>query len=152
MKTENGMNVEVHYTGKHENGEIFDSSVTRQETLNVTIGSGQVIPGFDNALVGMEIGDKKTVTIEPKDGYGEKITEAIQEMPTSNLPEGISVGDNLQGQGPQGQPIMATIESIDGDKVMVDFNHPLAGKTITFDIELVKINEEADEVTDVTEG
>ena len=141
MKAENGMNVKVHYTGKHENGEIFDSSVARQEPLSVNVGSGQVIPGFDGAIVGMSVGDKKTVTIEPKDGYGDKIAEAIQEMPIENLPEGISPGDSLQGQGPQGQPIMATVESINGDKAMVDFNHPLAGKTITFDIELVEIAE-----------
>lgn len=147
MKVKNGMNVKVHYTGKHENGEIFDSSVTRKEPLSVNVGSGQVIPGFDNAIIGMEVGDKKTVTIEPKDGYGEKIAEAVQEMPIENLPEGISPGDNLQGQGPQGQPIMATIESINGDKAMVDFNHPLAGKTISFDIELVEITEGTSEDT-----
>lgn len=142
MKVENGMSVEVHYTGKHESGEIFDSSLTRNQTLNVNVGTGQVIPGFENALIGMTVGEKKTVTIEPKDGYGEKIQEAIQEMPLENLPEGIEAGANLQGSGPQGQPIMAVVESVDTDNktAMVDFNHPLAGKTIIFDIELVQIN------------
>lgn len=140
MKAENGMSVEVHYTGKHENGDVFDSSIPRQQTLNIVIGSGQVIPGFDEALVGMTIGEKKTVVIKPENGYGERLDEAIQEMPLINLPEGVSVGANLQGNGPQGQPIMATVESINGDVAMIDFNHPLAGKTIIFDIELVDIN------------
>jgi FKBP-type peptidyl-prolyl cis-trans isomerase 2 len=140
MKVENGMSVEVHYTGKHENGDVFDSSETRGETLNVNVGEGQVIPGFDEALVGMTEGDKKTVTIAPDKGYGEVIKEAIQEMPTSQLPEGVKAGDSLQGMGPQG-PVMCTVESVNGDTATVDFNHPLAGKTITFDIELVKINE-----------
>ena len=83
--------------------------------------------------------DKKSVTIEPKDGYGETIQEAIQEMPLKNLPKGVKAGDDLQGQGPNG-PIAAKVESVGDTTAKIDFNHPLAGKTITFDIELVEIN------------
>lgn len=141
MKVKKGMNIEVHYTGKHEDGEVFDSSIPRKEPLVINVGEGQVITGFDNALIDMKVGDKKTITIEPKDGYGEKVPEAIQEMPLINLPEGVKAGDDLQGQGPNG-PIAAKVESVSETMAKIDFNHPLAGKTITFDIELVKINEE----------
>lgn len=140
MKVKKGMNVEVHYTGKHENGEVFDSSVPRKETLKVKVGEGQVIKGFDEALIGMKIGDKKTVDIEPKNGYGEIVPEAVQEMPLINLPKDVKAGDDLQGQGPKG-PIAARVVSVGETTATIDFNHPLSGKKIVFDIELVDIND-----------
>lgn len=148
MKVDKGLDVEVHYTGKDEKGEIFDSSESRNEVLKLNVGDGQIIQAFENGLIGLSKGDKKSITIEPEEGYGEVVSEAVQDMPMDNLPEGISVGDNLQGQGPNGQPIMAKVESINGTSAKIDFNHPLAGKTITFDVEIMSVSEKTEEAVD----
>lgn len=138
----NGMNVSVHYRGTLNDGTEFDSSYDRGETLDFQVGSGQMIPGFDSGVVGMQIGETKTISVDPADGYGEVNPEAVQEIPKDQFPEDFEfiVGATVTGQGPRG-PIMAKILKEGSDTVEMDFNHPLAGQTLTFEIEVVNANE-----------
>ncbi len=134
----NGDTVQVHYTGKLENGEVFDSSYERGEPLSFQVGSGQMIKGFDAGVVGMSIGEKKTITIEAKDAYGEydplKVL-SIKKEELSGLGVEPEVGMTLSANG-----VPVKIVEINGDEVKMDFNHFLAGKTLIFEIEMVKIN------------
>lgn len=141
MKVKNGNNVKVHYTGTLENGEVFDTSHNRNQTLDFTVGSGQMIKGFDEAVVGMEVGDKKDITLTPDMAYGERNDEAIIPVDKKNFPEDfkIEIGNMVQGTTQQGMPIQAIIVGEDKDNVILDVNHPLAGKTINFNIELIEI-------------
>lgn len=134
-----GNTVRVHYTGRLSDGTVFDSSQGR-DPLEFTLGSGQVIPGFDEAVTGMAVGDSATVTIEPENAYGERREEMVQNVPRNDIPAEIelAVGMQLQASGPQGQMIVTVMELSD-DVVRLDANHPLAGKALTFDLELVEI-------------
>lgn len=135
-----GDKVKVHYTGKLENGEIFDSSVGA-DPLEFEVGSQQVIPGFDNGVIGMQPGDKKTVTITPEDGYGTRVEEMVMDMPRERFPEDITpeIGLCLQLVDDQEHVMPVMITGIKDDAITLDANHPLAGKTLVFDIELVEI-------------
>lgn len=135
-----GDTVKIHYTGKLEDGTEFDTSAGR-EPLEFTLGSGQVIAGFDNAVDGMVKGDSKTVTIPAEDAYGERHDQLIQEVPKSALPDEMepAIGMQLQSQSPDGQVMNLMITEVADDTITVDANHPLAGKPLTFDIELVEI-------------
>lgn len=137
----NGDNVKVHYKGKLTTGEQFDSSEGRAP-LAFKVGAGQMIRGFDNAIPGMAVGDKKTINIAPEDAYGEKNAEAIIEFPKSNIPEEMKLepGMKLQLQNQQGQPFPVVVTEIKDDVVVLDANHELAGKELVFDIELVEIS------------
>lgn len=141
-KAENGKKVSVHYKGTFEDGQVFDSSEGR-DPLTFELGGKQVVPGFENAIVGMEEGEKKSVTLEPKDAYGDPRPELVQEVPKQALGEmadKIEVGMVLGMQHPQSpQPIPAKVVEIKDDTVKLDINHPLAGKKLKFDIELVKV-------------
>ena len=141
-KVKNGMNISVHYRGTLDDGTEFDSSYGRGETLDFQVGSGQMIPGFDSGVVGMQVGETKTISIDPADAYGEINPEAVQEVPKDQFPEDIEfvVGATVTGQGPRG-PIMAKILKEGTDTVEMDFNHPLAGQTLTFEIEVVNAAE-----------
>ncbi|MBA2249292.1 MAG: peptidylprolyl isomerase [Chitinophagaceae bacterium] len=132
--------VKVHYTGKLTDGEQFDSS-TGREPLEFTVGAGQMIKGFDAAMPGMKVGDKKTINIMPADAYGEKNEEAIIEFPKKNVPEDMKLepGMQLQLRNESGQPFPVTIVEIKDDVIILDANHSLAGKELVFDIELVEI-------------
>ena len=140
QQVKNGDVVKVHYTGKLTNGEQFDSS-TGREPLEFIVGAGQMIKGFDKAMPGMSIGEKKTVNISPEEGYGEKIEEAIIEFPRENVPADmpLEIGMTLELRSESGQPIPVTIEEIREDVIVLDANHSLAGKELVFDIELVEI-------------
>jgi peptidylprolyl isomerase len=140
QQVKNGDKVKVHYTGKLTNGEQFDSS-TGRAPLEFTVGAGQMIKGFDNAMPGMSVGEKKTVTISPEEGYGEKMQEAIIEFPRENVPSDmpLEIGVKLELRNESGQPIPVTIEDIREDVIILDANHNLAGKELVFDIELVEI-------------
>ena len=140
-KAKKGDNVKVHYKGTLINGEQFDSSEGR-EPLSFTVGAGQMIKGFDDAIPGMEVGEKKTINIAPKDAYGEKSAEAIIEFPKSNIPEDMKLepGMKLHLQNQAGQPIPVTVSEVKDDVVVLDANHELAGKELVFDIELVRID------------
>ncbi len=132
--------VKVHYTGKLTNGEQFDSS-TGREPLEFTVGAGQMIKGFDAAMPGMKVGEKKTINILPEDAYGVKDEQAIIEFPKENIPKEMKpeVGMKLQLRNESGQPFPVTIAEIKDDIIVLDANHSLAGKELVFDIELMDI-------------
>ena len=139
-KIQTGDTVKVHYTGKLEDGSIFDSSLTEgREPIEVTLGQGQLIPGFEAGLIDMSEGEKKTVEIESADAYGEPRAEMINEVPKANVPEGVQAGEMLQGMGPQG-PVNVKVVSVTEDTVTLDANHPLSGKKLIFDLEIVSIS------------
>lgn len=132
--------VRVHYTGKLADGEIFDDSRGR-EPIEFTLGAGQVIPGFEKAVLDMAVSDTKTVNIPAADAYGDHRPELIQAVPLSELPEEIKpeVGMQLVSQAPDGQQIPLVVTEVNDDNIMVDANSPLAGKDLIFDLELVEI-------------
>lgn len=138
MFVEIGDVVKVHYTGRLENGHIFDSSEGR-EPLEFTIGGGMVIEGFENGLLGMKQGELKTVSIPPELGYGFRNEEYSITVTRNNLPPDIEpeVGLGLTLFSPDGQPINVTITEFDDINITLDANPPLAGKTLIFDLELV---------------
>lgn len=136
----NGSSVSVNYTGRLEDGTIFDTSLHEGRTpLTATLGQGQLIPGFENGLMGMAIGEKKTIEIEPSDAYGEINEGMIQEVPLTQVPEGAKVGDMLQGQNERGQ-FQVSVKEVKENSVVLDMNHPLAGKKLIFDLEVVSID------------
>lgn len=140
-KAKKGDNVKVHYKGKLTSGEQFDSSEGR-EPLAFTVGAGQMIKGFDDAIPGMSVGEKKTINIAPENAYGLKNEDAIVEFPKSNIPEDMKLepGMKLQLHNQAGQPIPVVVTEIKDDIVVLDANHELAGKELVFDIELVEIS------------
>jgi FKBP-type peptidyl-prolyl cis-trans isomerase 2 len=139
MEVKNGDVVKVHYTGKLESGEVFDSSEGR-EPLEFTVGKGEMIKGFDAAVVGMKVEEKKTVTLEPGEAYGEPKEELVQFVSKERFGEqGVKKGDKITAYTSYGQPVVGTILEVTDEGAKVDFNHELAGKRLIFDIELVNI-------------
>lgn len=139
-KIKNGDTVSVNYTGRLEDGTVFDTSLMEGRTpLTVTMGQGQLIKGFENGLIDMTKGEKKTIEIEHTEAYGEVIDEMIVEIPKSNVPEEVQVGQMLQGNGPNG-PMNVRVVEVKEDIVVLDANHPLAGKKLIFDLEVVEVN------------
>lgn len=130
--------VSVHYTGKLTDGEMFDSSEGR-EPLTFQMGSGQIIPGFETALVGKNVGDKVTINIQPDDAYGQVREDLIVKVEKSQMPGEVYEGMSLQAQAEDGQAINVTVKEVYADHVMIDGNHPLAGKELVFDIEVVSV-------------
>lgn len=135
-----GDTVAIHYTGTLADGSQFDSSEGR-DPLRFTLGSGQIIAGLDAAITGMSQGEKKSVTIATADAYGDHRPEAVQAVPRVQIPAEIplEVGGGLQVQTPDGQTIPVTVTSVTDEEVTLDANHPLAGKDLTFAVELVEI-------------
>lgn len=135
-----GDTVKVHYTGKLDNGEVFDTS-REKEPFEFKIGDQAVIPGFEKGVVGMGVGDRKTIEISPEDAYGAKKEELVVEVQKSELPEEITptVGQRLQIRQQEGNPIVVTITDMDEDNITLDANHPLAGYTLFFDVEMIEI-------------
>lgn len=141
-KVESGKFVTVNYKGTLESGEVFDSSEGGQP-MEVQVGSGQVIQGFENALMGMELNEEKAFTLEPDEAYGHRDENQLhtfsrQEVPPEMNPQ---VGDVIGLQTPDGQQIPAKIAEADEEKVVVDLNHPLAGEKLNFDIQVVGISD-----------
>ncbi|MFO7982193.1 MAG: peptidylprolyl isomerase [Desulfuromonadales bacterium] len=134
-----GDSVKVNYTGKLEDGTVFDSSEGK-EPLEFTVGSGQIIPGLDKAVDGMEVGESKTVTVESEEAYGPRRDEMVLEVERERLPEEIEpeVGQQLQVGSSEDQTMIVQITDVTDTAVTLDANHPLAGKDLTFDIELVE--------------
>lgn len=132
--------VRVHYTGTLDDGSVFDSSKGR-DPLEFTVGGGQVIPGFDQAVSGMSVGDSKKVKIDAKNAYGARDESLVQTLERTVLPDDaeVQVGSQLQAQQPNGQVVILTVVGLTDDSVTVDANHPLAGEALTFEIELVEI-------------
>jgi peptidylprolyl isomerase len=139
-KVETGKSVQVHYTGTLESGEVFDSSQGR-EPLKVTIGQGQLISGFEDSLMGMGLNEKKTFTLEPESAYGERDESAVRQFPRKDLPRDLQVsqGQMLGLKMPDGQQIPAKVAQLSDETITLDLNHPLAGESLTFEIEVVAI-------------
>lgn len=135
-----GDTVKVHYTGRYVTGEEFDSSLGR-EPLVFTIGSGEVIEGFDDAVKGMSIGEQKSVTVSPEHGYGAYNENLVIEMPTQYIPEDISPEEGLELKivDENDEEVLVVVTEVHDEFIRLDANHPLAGKTLVFDIELLGI-------------
>jgi len=139
-QVKNGDTVQVNYTGKLADGTVFDSSVERGP-LEFTLGAGQLIPGFEKAVLGMKVGEKKTVTIPANEAYGPHRDEQVVEIPREEFPSDLTpqVGQQLVVTQQDGRQIIVVITEVSDETVTIDANHPLAGKDLTFEIELVKI-------------
>ena len=139
-KIKNGDNVSVHYTGKLEDGSVFDTSLAEgREPLTVTLGQGQLIPGFENGLIDMTAGEMKTIEIEPENAYGDINPQMVSEVSITQVPEGVKAGDMLQGQNQFG-PVNVVVTEVKESTAVLDMNHPLAGKKLIFDLEVVSVN------------
>lgn len=136
-----GDQVQVHYTGRLEDGTVFDSSVDR-EPLAFELGAGMMIAGFDAAVAGMQVGEKKTAEIASTEAYGAHNEEMVVNVPRTQLPEDMEpqVGQQLGMQQPNGQQIPVVVTKVEEESIEIDANHPLAGKDLVFDLELVSIN------------
>ena len=139
VKVAEGSSVKLNYTLTVD-GKVVDSS-KGHEPLEFKVGSHQVIPGFEKAVLGMKVGEKKSFTVSPEEGYGPVNPKAFQEIPRKQLPSEITpkAGMTLYAQGKDNRPVPVRIKEVKGDVVVMDFNHPLAGKTLNFDIEVVEI-------------
>ena len=140
QQVKNGDTISVHYHGKLTDGSTFDTSDGR-EPLEFKVGGGQVIKGFDDAVLGMQVGDKKTVTIPVADAYGDRRDDMMMEYPKSDFPDDMKpeVGMELQMSDNEGNVFPVLIAEVMEDVVILDANHPLAGEDLTFDLELVTI-------------
>ena len=134
-----GDKVKVHYTGTLSDGIVFDSSEGK-EPLEFTIGENKVIPGFENGIKEMKLNDEKTIKIQPKDAYGERDEKMVVAVPRSKFPPEIEAGGHLLLKGPDGQRIPAKIKEVKENEVLIDLNHPLAGKELNFKVNVVGIN------------
>jgi FKBP-type peptidyl-prolyl cis-trans isomerase 2 len=139
-KIQVGDTVIVNYTGRLEDGTIFDSSLNEgREPLTSTLGQGQLISGFEEGLIDMIVGETKTIEIEPENAYGNYQEEMITIVAKNQVPETIQVGETLQGNTPNG-PIIVKVVEVTDDSVTLDANHPLAGKKLIFDLEVMGIS------------
>lgn len=138
-KVETNSTVTVHYTGKFEDGSIFDTSHLEGRTpLTAKLGEGALIPGFESGLIGMSVGDQKTVEIDPNMAYGEINPELIGEVTKDKVPSEVESGHMLQTMTPNG-PMNVRVVEVKEDTVILDANHPLAGKKLIFDLELISV-------------
>ncbi len=139
MAVEKGNKIKVEYTGSFESGEVFDASERHGQPLEFEVGAGMVVSGFDAAVVGMNVGEEKSITLKPEEAYGMPDERAIQKVPKDKFPseakEGMVIGVPL----PDGQQIPAKITKIDDSEVTIDMNHPMAGKILVFKIKIVEI-------------
>lgn len=135
-----GDTLRIHYTGKLDDGTVFDSSEGR-EPLEFTIGSGEIIAGLDQGVVGMEVGESREVTITPEEAYGPRDEGRVQTVPREAIPDHIPTdpGTQLSAQMQDGQTVQLVVTGATDTHVELDANHPLAGKTLTFDVKLVEI-------------
>jgi peptidylprolyl isomerase len=129
--------VRIHYTGRLPDGRVFDTSRER-DPLEFEAGSGEVIPGISHAVVGMQAGESRTVTVAPEDAFGPRREEMVQEVPRSALPAEVSVGDPLRAQAGE-QEVQVWVAELGEENAVIDGNHPLAGHTLEFEVELVDV-------------
>ncbi len=132
--------VKVHYTGKLKDGQVFDTSEGK-DPIEFTLGKGQLIPGFEKGLLDMKVNEKKTVTIPKEEAYGEPREDLVQEVEKSQLPDEIKpeVGMGLVSRTPDGREMNLVVAEVKDETIVVDGNHPLAGKDLVFDLEVVEI-------------
>lgn len=147
MAIKKGDKIKVDYEGKFDDGQVFDSSKhgDHSHPLEFEVGSGQVIPGFDNAVVGMKVGEEKEFSILPKDAYGERNKELEKQIPRNSLPpapqgQEPKVGMVLVLNSPDGRQFPVMITKVDDKNITIDLNHPLAGKKLNFKIKVVNVN------------
>jgi peptidylprolyl isomerase len=133
-----GSTVKVHYTGKYTNGDVFDTS-SGKDPLQFQIGSGQIIPGFESALIGKNIGDSLTVNIQPENAYGQINEELLVKVPHNKMPGPVEIGQTLQAVADNNQPVQVIVKEVTEEYVLIDGNHPLAGEELVFDIEVVEV-------------
>lgn len=139
-KAKTGDTVKVHYTGTLPDGTEFDSSSGR-DPIEFTIGSGDIIPGFEKAAIGMEPGETKKVTVSTDEAYGERHDELVQTVDRGQIPDSIDVevGMQLQATGPNDEQLVLTVVHLTDESVTLDANHPLAGQDLTFEIEMIEV-------------
>ena len=139
-----GDTVQVHYTGRLDDGTVFDSSRER-EPLEFTVGSGQVIAGFERAVEGMEVGEAREARIEVADAYGDRREDLVLDLPKEQVPEDMEIepGMRLELRQPDGQAVPVTVAEVGAESVTLDANHPLAGQPLNFELELVGIEGDA---------
>lgn len=136
-----GSKIKVHYTGTFDDGEVFDSS-RQAQPFEFEVGSGQVIPGFDNAVVGMAAGETKQVRLPEEEAYGPYNEDMVFDADPSQFEEGLSpeVGQQFQTQMQDGTPLLLTVKAVSEGKITLDANHPMAGKALNFDLEVIEID------------
>tara|TARA_R100001509_G_scaffold165520_2_gene147533 strand:+ start:2117 stop:2557 length:441 start_codon:yes stop_codon:yes gene_type:complete len=138
----NGNTVTLHYVGTLPDGTEFDNSRTRQEPITVVIGSGQLIPGFNDALVGMSVSETKSFTLTPDNAYGDRVEDRTTSLSKTVFPEDFVFQEGMQIplQGPEG-PVISTLLEVNDSEVVLDLNHPMAGKTLNFEVEVLNIED-----------
>ena len=134
-----GIKVKIHYTGTLNDGKIFDSSEGR-EPLEFTIGNNQVIKGFEDGIKGMKLNDEKTIKIKANEAYGERDERMVASVPRDKFPPEVQAGGTLLLKGPNGERLPAVVKEVKDNIVVIDMNHPLAGKELNFKIKVVGIN------------
>ncbi|MDE0799150.1 MAG: peptidylprolyl isomerase [Rhodospirillaceae bacterium] len=142
-KAKDGDNVTFHYTGTLSDGTQFDSSIG-SDPMGAKLGEGNLIPGFESALIGMTVGDSQTFTIPANQAYGERKADLVQTMDLDSFPEGgasIDIGQAYEMMTHDGQPVQVTVTAIEESEVTIDGNHQLAGQDLTFDLELMRIED-----------
>jgi len=136
-----GSKVKVHYTGTLDDGEVFDTS-SGKEPLEFEVGAKQVIPGFENGIIGMTLNQEKTIKIHSKDAYGDRDERMVQRVPKNQLPPNLKdakKGNYLHLQGPDGRVFNVKVSDVTEEELIIDMNHPMAGKTLNFKIKVVGI-------------
>ncbi len=146
MKIENNRVVSIHYTLTNNDGEVLDTSEGR-EPLNYIAGAGNIIPGLDNELLGLTVGDKKQVVVQPKDGYGESDESLIQKLPRDAFSgiDDIKAGMEFQAQGPNGEVQYVVVKQVEENEITIDGNHALAGVVLNFDVSIADIRDASTE-------
>jgi FKBP-type peptidyl-prolyl cis-trans isomerase SlyD len=145
MKIEKNTVASVHYRGTlTRNGEEFDNSAGG-DPLSFLVGHGQMIPGFEAALIGKSAGDEVKFDLTADEAYGERDPDAVQEVPLSQLPEGISAGDQLAAQTPSGHVIPLVVAEVGDESAMLDMNHELAGEALTFEVSVIEVRAATEE-------
>ena len=143
MKVEKGHNVKVHYKGTFVDGTEFDNSYDREQTLDFQVGSNNLLDAFNDALLGMTKGQTKTISVKAEDAYGTHDPEAVAVVPRTAFPPEYEFAEGMQVQGadPEGRMVLAKILTVEEENITLDVNHPLAGKDLNFEVELVEIEE-----------
>lgn len=149
MKVQNGHSVKLHYKGTLKDGTEFDNSQVRGVPLEFQVGGGNMLPAFSREIVGMKKGQKKSFTLETEEAYGPRNPQATRAIPRETFGENFEfeVGGLIRGNGPTG-PFLAKIEAVKEDEILLDMNHPLAGEDLTFEVELIAVDESAENTED----
>ena len=140
MEVKKGSKVKVSYTGKLDDGQVFDTSEGK-DPLEFEVGAGMIIPGFEQGIMGMKEGEEKEIKIEAKDAYGERDDNNVQAIPKDqvNVGQEVKEGMTLAVQAPDGQKVPVKVSKVDDQNVFIDMNHPLAGKNLTFNVKIEDI-------------